>query len=80
MALMQGSVAYTDPRVRAVFDRWRTLLDHDCFSHGHASSSWQQSQALLYQGKAAMMLIGNYIVANFPPRCASGWSSRAFRR
>ncbi len=66
MALMQGSVAYTDPRVRAVFDHWRTLLDHDCFSHGHASSSWQQSQALVYQGKAAMMLIGNYIVANFP--------------
>ena len=62
-----GSVAYTDPRVRAVFDHWRTLLDHDCFSRGHASSSWQESQALLYQGKAAMMLIGNYIVANFPP-------------
>ena len=65
-ALMQGIVAYTDPRVRAVFDRWQTLLDHDCFSRGHASSSWQQSQALMYQGKAAMMLIGNYIVPNFP--------------
>ncbi|MEO8676700.1 MAG: ABC transporter substrate-binding protein [Casimicrobiaceae bacterium] len=66
MALMQGSVPYTDPRVRAVFDRWRELIDHDCFSRNHASSSWQESQALLYQGKAAMMLIGNYIVANFP--------------
>ena len=28
--------------------------------------SWQESQSLLYQGKAAMMLIGNYIVPNFP--------------
>jgi hypothetical protein len=49
-----------------VFDRWRDLLDHNCFGRDHASSSWQESQALLYQGKAAMMLIGNYIVANFP--------------
>jgi multiple sugar transport system substrate-binding protein len=66
MSLMQGDVAYTDPRVHAVFRRWRELLDHRCFSRNHASSSWQESQALLYQGKAAMMLIGNYIVANFP--------------
>jgi multiple sugar transport system substrate-binding protein len=29
--------------------------------------SWQESQALIYQGRAAMMLIGNFIVANFPP-------------
>ncbi len=66
MSLMQGAVAYTDPRVRAVFNRWRELLDHNCYSRNHASSSWQESQALLYQGKAGMMLIGNYIVANFP--------------
>ena len=66
MSLMEGAVAYTDPRVRAVFDRWRELVDRNCFSRNHASSSWQESQALLYQGKAGMMLIGNYIVANFP--------------
>jgi multiple sugar transport system substrate-binding protein len=29
--------------------------------------SWQESQSLLYQGKASMMLIGNFIAANFPP-------------
>jgi multiple sugar transport system substrate-binding protein len=67
MALMQGTVAYTDPRVRDVFERWRELLELRCFSRNHASSSWQESQALLYSGKAAMMLIGNFIVANFPP-------------
>jgi multiple sugar transport system substrate-binding protein len=66
MDLMQGRVAYTDPRVREVFGRWRELLDRSCFSRSHASSSWQESQALLYNGKAAMMLIGNFIVANFP--------------
>jgi multiple sugar transport system substrate-binding protein len=66
MELMRGVVPYTDERVRAVFARWRELLDAGCFTRNHASVSWQESQALLYQGKAAMMLIGNYIVPNFP--------------
>jgi multiple sugar transport system substrate-binding protein len=64
--LMQGRVAYTDARVRSVFAHWRELVDRGCFSRNHASSSWQESQALLYEGRAAMMLIGNFIVANFP--------------
>jgi multiple sugar transport system substrate-binding protein len=65
-ALMDGRVPYTDARVRSVFEHWRALVDRGCFSRNHASSSWQESQALLYTGKAAMMLIGNYIVPNFP--------------
>ena len=67
MALTRGEVPYTDERIRSVFARWRELLDLGCFAKNHASLSWQESQALLYQGRAAMMLIGNYIVANFPP-------------
>jgi multiple sugar transport system substrate-binding protein len=67
MALMDGRVSYTDPRVRAVLAAWSELLSRNCFSANHASASWQESQALLYQGKSAMMLIGNYIVPNFPP-------------
>ena len=65
--LMDGKVPFTDPRVRAVFARWRELLDNRCFVDKHASLSWQESQALLYRGTGAMMLIGNFIVANFPP-------------
>lgn len=67
MALMNGSVPYTDARVRAVFERWRELLERDCFTRFHASLAWQESQSLLYKGSAAMMLIGNYIVPFFPP-------------
>ena len=67
MDLMRGAIPYTDPRVRAVFARWRNLLDLDCFPRHHASLSWQESQAALYQGRAAIMLIGNYIVPHFPP-------------
>src|SRR5215212_5630995 len=67
MQLMGGSVPYTDDRVKAVFARWQELLDRGCFVKNHASVSWQESQALLYQGKSAMMLIGNFIAPNFPP-------------
>jgi multiple sugar transport system substrate-binding protein len=66
MQVMEGRIAYTDSRIVAVFARWRELIDRGCFMPNHASQGWQQSQAWLYQGKAAMMLIGNYIVPNFP--------------
>jgi multiple sugar transport system substrate-binding protein len=67
MQLMRGEVPYTDARVAAVFAKWKELLDKECFVKNHASVSWQESQALLYQGKSAMMLIGNFITPNFPP-------------
>ena len=65
-SVLDGKVPFTDPRIRAVFAKWRELLDRGCFVRNHASLSWQESQALLYQGKGAIMLIGNFIVANFP--------------
>jgi multiple sugar transport system substrate-binding protein len=67
MELMGGRVPYTDDRVKAVFAKWQELLDLGCFVKNHASISWQESQSQLYQGKAAMMLIGNFIAPNFPP-------------
>jgi multiple sugar transport system substrate-binding protein len=67
MDLMNGAVPYTDDRVKAVFAKWRELIDRRCFVDHHVGMSWQESQALLYQGKAAMMLIGNFITPNFPP-------------
>jgi multiple sugar transport system substrate-binding protein len=66
MRLMDGRVAWTAPPVREVFEHWRELVNRQCFSKSHVSSSWQEAQALLYQGRSAMMLIGHYIVANFP--------------
>src|SRR4051794_14297839 len=65
-ALMDGKVAYTDDRVRSVFSHWRELLDRACFNQGHVGMSWQEAQMLVYQDKAAMMLIGNFVVPNFP--------------
>ena len=70
MELMSGQVPYTDERVIAVFDKWRELIDRGCFAAHHVGMSWQEAQALLYQGKSAMMLIGNFITPNFPPELA----------
>jgi multiple sugar transport system substrate-binding protein len=66
MQLMAGRVSYADPRVRAVFGHWRELLQRGCFSGGHASSTWQEAQALMVQGRSAMMLIGHFAVARIP--------------
>ena len=64
--LMSGKVPYTDDRVRKVFDRWKQLLDNDFFIENHASYSWQEAQPFIFQGKAAMYLIGNFFVPFFP--------------
>ncbi len=66
MKLMAGDVAYTDPRVKNVFAKWREVVDPGYYIENHTSYSWQDAQAFLYQGKAAMYLIGNFIVPNFP--------------
>ena len=67
MQLMSGKMSYLDPKVRNIFTHWKQLLDHKCFNPNHAELSWQESQSLLYQGRAGTMLIGNFITEDFPP-------------
>ncbi len=64
--LMDGKVPYTDDRVKAVFAKWRELIDPGYFLQNHATYSWQEAQPFLYQGKAAMYLIGNFLIGNLP--------------
>lgn len=64
--LMDGKIPYTDPRVRKTFEHWKELIDKGYFLENHASYSWQEAQPFMYNGKAAMYLIGNFIVPNFP--------------
>jgi multiple sugar transport system substrate-binding protein len=78
LALMSGAVPYTDARVKAVFAKWRELIDRQCFIDHHVGMSWQEGQALLYQGKSAMMLIGNFITPNFPPEVEAHMDFFAF--
>lgn len=60
--LTNGEVPYTDPRLDAVFDTWRELIEEGFFLENHATYSWQEAQAPFINGQAAMYLIGNFIV------------------
>ena len=64
--LMDGKIPYTDEGVRKTFKNWRTLIDNGYFIENHASYSWQEAQAPLLNGDAAMYLIGNFITPFFP--------------
>nr|WP_197475355.1 extracellular solute-binding protein [Grimontia celer] len=63
--LMDGKVPYTDPRVKAVFEKWNDLVEPGYYLDNHASYSWQEAQPFLYNGEAAMYLMGNFLAANF---------------
>ncbi len=65
--LMDGKVPYTDQRVKNTFAKWAELVEPGYFLENHASYSWQEAQPFLYNGQAAMYLMGNFITPNFPP-------------
>lgn len=65
--LMEGRIPWTDPRVRAVFAKWDELIKPGYYLENHASYSWQEAQPFMFNGKAAMYLIGNFFAANFTP-------------
>jgi ABC-type glycerol-3-phosphate transport system substrate-binding protein len=59
-------VPYTDPRIRAVFEHWRQLFDHNCFIDNPAAYDWQEAVAPMAQGEAAMFLMGAFFVNSYP--------------
>ncbi len=62
MELMLGEASYLDPELDEVFDVWGDLIDRGFFLENHATYSWQEAQAPLINGQAAMYLIGNFIM------------------
>jgi multiple sugar transport system substrate-binding protein len=58
--LMDGKVPYSDPRVKDVFAKWKELIDAGFFLPNNSNYSWQESVPFLTNGKAAMILIGNF--------------------
>ncbi len=65
MDLTAGKVAWTDPRVKAVFTEWAKLIKPGYVTANNAALEWQDAAPLLAQGKAATYLIGNFAVATF---------------
>ncbi|MFY8152082.1 MAG: extracellular solute-binding protein, partial [Hyphomicrobiales bacterium] len=63
MDLTAGKIPYTDPRVKATFEKWGELVRMGAFLENHAALDWQDAMPQMVQGKAAMYLMGNFIVA-----------------
>ena len=63
--LTAGKIKYSDPKIRATFDNWKTMLDRCSFVSNHASMSWQDAIAPFANGDAAMYVMGNFAVDGF---------------
>lgn len=59
-------VPYTDPKVKAAFEKWGELISHKCFVENPAALDWQEAIDPMVQGKAAMYLMGQFIVDSYP--------------
>ena len=46
LQLTAGTISYLDARVRAVFARWRELIELGCFSRNHASATWRERPSI----------------------------------
>ena len=64
--LMAGEIPYTDPRVKKVYTTWKQLIDDHDFIDNSLSYDLDAAQPFLFQGKAAMMLMGTFIIGGFP--------------
>jgi len=58
--------SYLDERVKAVFDTWAQLAEHDCFIDDPAAYTWQTALDFMIQGEAAMYLMGGFITDSYP--------------
>ncbi|MEQ9635952.1 MAG: extracellular solute-binding protein [Devosia marina] len=64
--LMDGKVAYTDERVKRVFEKWAELVNAGFFVENHPGYSFQEALPFMNQGKSAMYLLAPFIVSMFP--------------
>ena len=65
--LMEGTIPYTDKRVKAVFQKWKELLNRDFFLNIHSKLDWRTSvQYLTDRNKAGVILSGNFLIPQIP--------------
>lgn len=76
-ALMSGEAGFDDPRVMAVFARWKQLLDKGYFNlDPHPNNlAWDSgANEMLYRGEAAMTLMGTWSIGYFT-NVGHGWEA-----
>ena len=63
VGLMAGDSKWTDPKVTAVFNKWKELIPFQ--PTDYAGLTWQQAADTLVQKKAGMYLLGLFVSAQF---------------
>ncbi|MEY4064816.1 MAG: hypothetical protein RIR26_1024 [Pseudomonadota bacterium] len=66
MNLLSGKGSYTSPEVKKTMSTWAQLVKIGGFPDTAPAMTWQEASALLWQGKAAMYLMGNFIASEIP--------------
>jgi multiple sugar transport system substrate-binding protein len=64
--LLEGKISYNDANVRRAFLMWKQLMDAKCFDTNAMAVDRRGAEALLYAGKAGMLLSGTVASAGFP--------------
>jgi multiple sugar transport system substrate-binding protein len=62
MATTRGEVPFTDPKIRAVFDKWNELVSANYFTNGHAALEWQDAIPSFVSGDSPMMFMGAQVI------------------
>lgn len=62
-SLMAGKEAWTDPKVKAVFDHWAELLPYH--QDGFMGRTWQDAAQTLVSKKAGMYMLGSFVAQQF---------------
>ena len=66
MELLSGKSTYDSEPVSKALDYWAELIDRKAFPTTANAMTWQEAAALLWQGKSAMYLMGNFLVTDMP--------------
>ena len=69
--LMRGEASYDDPEVFEAFCQWRQMLEAGYFNAAPSLLDWAEAAALVQSGKAAMTLMGTWIIGLFDGKL--GW-------
>lgn len=64
--LLAGRERFDGPRVRKVMNHWQELVDREFFLQGHGQMTWRNALPYIYQNQAGMMLMGGFVVPQFP--------------
>lgn len=63
VGLMAGAEKWIDPKTKAAFETWKTLLPF--YQEGAAGRTWQDAAQALVQKKAGMYLLGMFVSQQF---------------